>query len=95
MGFYILQKFLASIMLFVFFFGQITGISLISLFSNTTYAQNKEYHNLISVIIDNNTYDKIKDKVDRYAEDIQNYLNNTRVVILPIKKDTSSLKFLH
>jgi hypothetical protein len=44
------------------------------------------------VIVDEKTYDKLQSKIERYASDIQQYLDNTKVVILPIKKDNTAFQ---
>jgi hypothetical protein len=62
------------------------------LFSNITYAENKEYHDIVSVIVDEEIYNKLQSKIERYASDIQQYLDNTKVVILPIKKDNTAFQ---
>jgi hypothetical protein len=55
-----------------------------------TFASNKEYYNLVDIIVDKNTYNKLESEIKRYASDIQSYLNNTKVVILPLKENSSS-----
>ncbi len=82
------QKIVSSLLLFIFFFGQITGLSIFSIFSST-YAQNKDFSSLVSIIVSEDFYDKLDDKIERYALDIQNTLENTRAIIIPVKKDTN------
>jgi len=85
------QQILSSFLLFIFFFGQITGLSLLSLFSSA-YATNKDFSNVVSIIVNSEVYNELDDEIERYAYDIQNTLENTRAVILPVKKDTNSFE---
>jgi len=85
-----IQKIISSFLLFIFFFGQIFWLSFFSLFSNSVFADNTDFHDLVSIIVTEDIYDELDSEIDRYAEDIQNYLDNTKVVILPIKNDTTS-----
>ncbi len=52
-------------------------------FSTPTYAEEKDFFDLVSIIVDEDTYSNIKTKLIRYSRDIQANLKNTRVVILP------------
>ena len=85
-----IQKFTSSLVLFIFFFWQIFWLSFFSLLSQVS-ADNKKFHELVSVIVEQSVYDKLNSKIERYAQDIQNTLENTRVIIFPIDKKTSSI----
>ena len=54
------------------------------------FADEHEFHNIVSVIVEEWIYADIKDEINRYAKDIQWVLENTKVVILPTPKITSS-----
>jgi hypothetical protein len=60
-----LQKIVSGFLLFSFFFGQITGLSIFSLFSSA-YAENREFSNIISIIVDEKIYNKLESKIERY-----------------------------
>jgi hypothetical protein len=66
-------------------------LSLFSIFSNA-YATNKAFSSIVSIIVNENVYDKLESKIERYAQDIQNTLENTRAVILPVKQNTTSFE---
>ena len=86
-----IQKIISVFLLFIFFFGQITWLSFLWLLkTKEVLAKDSTYHDLVSIIVDEETYDELDSEIERYAEDIQHYLNNTKVVILPIKEDTSA-----
>jgi len=60
-------------------------------FSTPTYAGEKEFYNLVSIIVDEENYDELKSTLVRYSRDIQANLENTRVVILPTPVSASVL----
>lgn len=45
-------------------------------------AEQKDYFDIVSLIVDRETYGVLEGKIDRYARDIQQYLGSTRVEIL-------------
>jgi len=55
------------------------------------FALEKEFVNLVSIVVDEDTYDNTRSKLVRYSRDIQGVLENTRVVILPTPSDASVL----
>jgi len=85
-----IQKTISWFLLFIFFFGQVFWLSFFSLFSSSVYAENTEFHDLVSIVVTEDVYDELDDEIERYAEDIQGYLNNTKVVILPVKNNTDA-----
>ncbi len=91
MNYSTLQKIISYILLFAFFFGQITGLSIFSFF-NQAYATNKDFSNLVSIIVSEEIYEELDDEIERYAKDIQNTLEKTIAVILPIKQETNSFQ---
>jgi len=56
-------------------------------FGSRAYALEKEFVNLVSIVVDEDTYDETRSKLVRYSRDIQWVLENTRVVILPTPSD--------
>lgn len=63
----------------------------VDLFLSSASAGNKEFVNLVSIIVDEESYNAVKGKIVRYSRDIQNTLENTRVVILPTPSNASVL----
>lgn len=60
-------------------------------FASRAYAGEKEFFNLVSILVDEESYDEVKSKLVRYSRDIQGRLENTRVVILPTPSNASVL----
>jgi len=58
-------------------------------FTAPPFAGEKDFYNLVSIIVDEETYPEIKSKLVRYSQDIQNTLEDTRVVILPTPSTAS------
>jgi len=58
-------------------------------FTVPAFAGEKDFYNLVSIIVDEETYPEIKSKLVRYSQDIQNTLEDTRVVILPTPSTAS------
>jgi len=83
------QKIISSIVLFWFFFTFIFRFPSVDLF-DSVFAQNRDFYNIVSIIVDEEIYSDIDDKVKRYATDIQNTLENTKVVILPTPRTSSA-----
>ena len=57
-------------------------------FDFKTFAWNDEFYNLVSIIVDEDTYNEEKSDIERYSKDIQGVLENTKVVILPTPVNT-------
>ena len=51
--------------------------------NSKVFAEKTEFYNLVSIIVEEEIYKDIDDKLERYAKDIQVVLENTRVGILP------------
>ena len=47
-----------------------------------------DYRDLVSIMVDRETYSKQSGKIKRYSEDIQSYLGNTRVSLFIVDADT-------
>lgn len=79
------QKFTSSFLIFSLLF----GISFhIPFFNFKTFAWSSDYYNIVSIIVDENTYNEAKSEINRYSKDIQWVLENTKVVILPTPTNT-------
>ena len=81
------QKFLSSFLIF----SLLSGITLrVPFFDFLASAAWSEYYDLVSIIVDEETYSDIDSELKRYSKDISNSLENTKVVILPVPKDATS-----
>jgi len=58
-------------------------------FASRAFALEKEFINLVSIVVDEDTYDEVQSKLVRYSRDVQSVIENTRVVILPTPEDAS------
>ena len=58
------------------------------LFSEVEAGQDK-YRDIVSIVVDRDTYHEISPQITRYAEDIQSYLGSTRTSILVVDAGTS------
>lgn len=81
-----LQKWLSSFLIFSLLFLQTFEVPMLS----STKAQAQTNTDIVSFIVDDITYTGVlKAKILQYANDVQAYLPNTRVVIFPISKTTN------
>jgi len=62
-----IQKFISSLLLFSIFFSLTLRVPF---FDFKTFAKNTEFYNLVSIIVDENTYNSIHSELNRYAKDI-------------------------
>ncbi|RKW20498.1 VCBS repeat-containing protein [Candidatus Gracilibacteria bacterium] len=81
-----LQKTIAYVLLFAFFLQISVNIPGIT---SLVFARESSFYNLVSVIVDEKTYNEVKSELDTYSRDISSNLENTRVVILPVPEDAS------
>ena len=79
-----IQKFISSFIIFSLLFSITFRIPL---FNYSAFAWDEDFYNLVSIIIDEETYDEIESEVKRYSKDISWVLENTKVVILPVPTD--------
>ncbi len=86
------QKILSSITLFFLFFSITFRLPFFSIFSSSVFAEKTDFYNLVSIIVNEDIYDQVKNKVERYANDIQWALENTRAVILPVPSNASAFE---
>ena len=80
-----IQKSLSSFIIFLLLFSITFRVPF---FGDKTYAWSVTFYNLVSIIVDTDTYSDIRSELDRYAKDIQSVLENTKVVIIPTPKET-------
>ncbi|NDK10028.1 VCBS repeat-containing protein [Candidatus Gracilibacteria bacterium] len=86
-----LQKILSGLLIFFLLFSVTLQIPFQQYFSYKAFAAQDEYYNLVSIIVDEDTYSAVRSKLVRYSRDIQGVLENTKVVILPTPSDASVL----
>ncbi|MDD2870584.1 MAG: VCBS repeat-containing protein [Candidatus Gracilibacteria bacterium] len=79
------QKFTSSFLIFALLFSITFRVPY---FDFKTFAGNDQFYNLVSIIVDQKSYDAVKSEIDRYSRDIQGVLENTKVVILPTPSNT-------
>lgn len=84
-----LKKIISGSLIFFLLFSISVQIPLLQYFSAETYADEKDFYNLVSIIVDEDSYEQIKGKLTRYSRDIQAKLENTQVVILPTPSTAS------
>jgi hypothetical protein len=76
-GYSFIQQYTSVILVFVLFLSQSIQVS----FFDTTEAATTDYRDIVSIIVDEDTYSALRPKIRLYAEDIQNTLKSTRVSI--------------
>lgn len=82
-----LQKITSFFLIFALLFSITLRVPFEYFFYISGYADEKEFYNIVSVIVDEESYDEIKSELIRYSRDVQGVLENTRVVILPTPSD--------
>jgi hypothetical protein len=58
-------------------------------FFGEAQASQDKYRDIVSIVVDRDTYDALDTEIKRYAEDIQTYLGSTRTSILVVDPDTA------
>lgn len=81
-----IQKFLSWFIIFSLLFSITFRVPMLSF---SVSASSEDFFNLVSIVIDEETYGEIKSEVKRYSEDISWVLENTKVVILPVPEDVT------
>lgn len=87
-----LQKFISSLLIFSLLFSFTFRFSFFGFIWSKVLAKDNKIYSLVSIIVDEEIYSDIKTEVETYAKDIQNTLEETRVIILPTPKDASSFQ---
>ncbi len=82
-----IQKIISFCLIFFLLFGFALRVPVVQFFSTQTFAQQKDYYDLISILVTQDAYDRHKSKIVQYSRDIQKHLANTRVVILPVPEN--------
>lgn len=80
------QKSLSAFLIFTIFFVQTVQFPIVS----NTQAAGGDAPNLVSVIVSESTNtSELKSRIKRYADDIQNAMSNTRVIIVEVPDNAS------
>ncbi len=83
-----LQRFLSIVLIAVLLFWITFRIPYDWLYSQTE-AWTTQVYSLVSILVEESIYPQVKSKVERYADDIQKHLENTRVVVMPTPQSAS------
>ncbi len=75
-----LQKYLSIILIFFLFVSQTIQVS----FFDSTEAATDDYRDIVSIIVDKETYGSLASEIKRYSSDIQSYLGATRVSLFVV-----------
>lgn len=76
------QKYLSIILIFFLFVSQTIQVS----FFDSTEAATDDYRDIVSIVVDVDTYDALSSEIKRYSNDIQSYLGATRVSLFVVPK---------
>ncbi|USN58016.1 MAG: hypothetical protein H6767_06805 [Candidatus Peribacteria bacterium] len=80
------QKILSFFLIFFLLVSVTLHVPLMQVFPRAE-AVEKESVSLVSLLVQEEIYSGIASRLNRYAEDIQGVLENTRVVILPVPEN--------
>jgi len=81
------QKFLSFLVIFSLFFSITFRVPI---FHSSLYAKTNDYRDIVSILVNENVYSKIRSEVEKYADDIWSVLDNTQVIILPTPSNATS-----
>ncbi len=82
------QKFISFLLIFSIFFSFTFQVSFFS-FLQTIFASDSKTYNIVSLIVQEEIYDNIKNSVKKYAQNIQKTIPNTKTIIIPTPSDTN------
>ncbi|MDD5769409.1 MAG: hypothetical protein PHE25_00425 [Candidatus Gracilibacteria bacterium] len=80
------QKFISFLLIFSILFSFTINIKFFG-FIGTIFASDNKYYNIVSIFVEDNIYNDIKNDINIYAKNIQNTLENTKTIIIPTKSD--------
>ncbi|MDR2411942.1 MAG: hypothetical protein LBD88_05285 [Candidatus Peribacteria bacterium] len=83
------QKFISGLLIFSLLFGITFRFPF---FEFGVSANNRDIFDLVSIIVDEDTYSKVNDELQRYGKDISSVLENTKTVILPVPKNVTAFQ---
>jgi len=90
MGYSSFQKIISAILIFSLLFSITIHIPLLTFLPQAS-ADEEKFYNIVSILVDEDTYNEARSQLIRYSRDIQGVLENTRAVILPVPKDADPL----
>lgn len=79
------KKSLALLLVFVLLFSQTVRFDFLSVAN----ASSDQYRDIVSIVVDRETERRLRSEIRQYAEDIQNRLGSTQVVISVIDENTT------
>lgn len=86
------QKITSLVLIFFILFNLGFRVPFSQFFNLKTHADNKDFFNLVWVVVDNDLYDSVDWVLKRYAKDIESVLSETKVVLIPTPKDASAFQ---
>ncbi len=86
------QKFLSWALIFFILFNLGLRIPFVQFFTPKVNAENKDFYDLVSIIVDDDIYSSVDSELKRYAKDIEWVLANTKVVLIPTPQDASAFQ---
>lgn len=86
-----IQKFISLFLIFFLLASFSFRVPFIWILSYT-FAKQAPFFNIVSIIVEEDIYNSIKPEIDTYSKDIQWVLENTRVVVLPTPKKSTSFE---
>lgn len=78
------SKYLSGFLIFALLVSQTIRVD----FFDTAQASPENYRDIVSIVVDKDTYKVNSSKIQRYAKDIEGYLGNTRVSLFIVDPDT-------
>lgn len=81
------QKVISWFLIFFILFNLAFSVPFKEIFTKEVFAENRPFYNLVSVIVEEDIYPQVSEKLKRYAKDVESVLDKSRVVIIPTQKD--------
>ena len=78
------SKYISGFLIFSLLISQTIRVD----FFDTAQASPQNYRDIVSIVVDKETYKSESSKIQRYAKDIEGYLGNTRVSLFIVDPDT-------
>ena len=84
-----LQKSISFFLIFFILVSFTLRVPFFTFFGAIALADDLNRYNLVSIIVEEDVYDELDNEIERYAQDIQWVLENTKTIIIPTKKETN------
>jgi len=75
------KKYISVLLIFMLLLSQTIRID----FFGSVSASAESYRDIVSIVVDRETYSALRPKIHQYAEDIQGYLGSTRTNIIVVE----------